>query len=246
MATLLGYRCVDCSFEWEQNEPSCPSCGGTKVGRRFGQVLAAQVQMKASLTALADNRHGDVEVVQYRSPNGGRADSTLSPSELTLSIGAPLHTGRSGEPAVADRVASVLRSEGHTLEVQPHRDDRGEDHALLVDGERITVQVVTLPANTEFLREASHGSASTSVSHETAAGWVADCVRKKAVQYSAKQKSQMLLAVDAHMVGALVSENIISALADKYGDTCARFGFAAIWLIGPSDSRCTRLGSSRL
>jgi hypothetical protein len=202
--------------------------------------------MKPGIEGLADNQRGDTQVINYFTPSGSRSDSTLSPTGVELTLRAPLNAGRNSEQRVAERVVSQLQREGRDAKVVEAKDDRGEDSVILCEGEKITVQVITVSPSTDFLRQASLGSASTAVTHEGAALWIATAVEKKQNKYSAGDRAHTLLAIDAQMVGVLVSPQMVEAVTQLHGDLCHQSGFAAVWIVGPSDSRCTRLGSSRI
>lgn len=244
MATDLGYRCADCTHEWLDKAVVCPACGSTRVGRHFGVGMAATVHMKASIEGLADNRRGEVETIQYFTASGSRSDSTLSPAGIELTLRAPVNAGRISEPPVTERVLRHLRSEGRVASLLEAEDNRGEDSVIVCDGERITVQIVTVPGSTEFLKQASLGSASTTVTNEGAAHWIASAVKKKQGKYALTDRAHTLLAIDAQMVGVLASPQVAAAVAQFHGDICQQSGFGAVWIVGPSDSRCTRIGSS--
>ena len=245
MPDYLGYRCADCTQEWADAATQCPACGSSRVGRHFGVSMAASTVMKPGIEGLADNQRGDAQVINYFTPSGSRSDATLDPTRVELTLRAPLNAGRKSEERVAERVVSQLQREGRDARVVEAKDDRGEDSVIVCDTERITVQVITVPPSTEFLRDASLGSASTIVTHEGAANWIATAVEKKQSKYSPADRAHTLLAIDAQMVGVLASPQIVKAVSQFHGDLCQTSGFGAVWIVGPSDSRCTRLGSSR-
>jgi len=240
----IGYRCIDCAQQWNSDASNCPNCGSTRIGRLFGVMLHGKVNPCGVLEAVADNPHDGAETIQYLSAAGGRSDSTLSADRLELTMKSPIDLGRQGEGRVIERVIDQLRRDGRQINVLDSRDDRGEDCKVLCDGEIVTLQVVAVPPSAEFLGKASRGSASTNVSVEGAAGWVHDVVTKKQNRYPASERRQILLAIDARAVGVLVSTAVVSAIDSSYGNICEKSGFGAVWLVGPSDSRCTRLGSS--
>src|SRR6266568_4372988 len=97
LATNLGFRCVDCAHVWQDVATSCPACGSGHIGRLFGMDLGGSVGASGDLEALADNRHDDVETIQYLAASGTRSDSTVSPSGVELTLRAPVDAGRGGE-----------------------------------------------------------------------------------------------------------------------------------------------------
>jgi len=215
------------------------------VGRLFGMKLGGSITPAGSLEGVADNPRGDTQSIQYLSPVGSRSDSTLGRAGVEVTMRSPVDIGRRGEPVVVDRVISQLRADGREVTVLSHEDQRGEDRRINCDGENVTIQVIGVPSARTFLAEVSRGSASTSVSLDASIDWISDAVSKKAELYASVDRRKMLLAIDVRAVGVLVSPLVTTAIADRHGDLCQKAGFGSIWLVGPSDSRCTRLGSSR-
>jgi hypothetical protein len=240
------YHCNDCDFRWGDPASDCPSCGSRKIGRLSFKNFTASQGFRGALEGVADNARGDVQHVQYLSPSGMRADSSLGPkTPVDLTVRAPIDVGRRGEGIVADRVITQLRAESHIIVELEHNDSGGEDRQIKCDTDKITVQVVTVPGAPEFFRDASHGSASTSVTPAEAARWIYEAVLRKKDQYEPDLRAQMLLAVDVRAVGVLVCSSIIEKLTAQNGALCETTGFGGIWLVGPSDSRCIRLPGSR-
>ncbi len=215
------------------------------MGRLFGMNLGGSITLAGSLEGVADNPRGDTQSIQYLSPAGSRSDSTLGPAGVELTMRSPVDIGRRGESVVIDRVISQLRADGRAVSLLSHEDQRGEDRKIDCDGENVTIQVIGVPGAPTFLAEVSRGSASTSVSLDGSIDWIADAVSKKAELYPSFDRRNMLLAIDVRAVGVLVSPPVTTAIGDGHGDLCQKSGFGGIWLVGPSDSRCTRLGSSR-
>jgi hypothetical protein len=238
-------RCNDCGHQWPSPAGPCLKCGSQNTGRLFAMSFHSVITPTATLEAVADNSRGDQQTIQYLSRSGGRADSTLGPAQLDLTLRRPIDIGKKGEPVVVERVLGQLRADGHTISTLSHRDELGEDHLVDCDGSEVVIQVIGVPTATDFIGEASRGSASTSVSLEQAASWIRDAVAKKQAQYAPAVRATMLLALDVRAVGVLVSPLVADELRARHGDLCSDSGFAAIWLVGPSDSRCTRLPGCR-
>jgi hypothetical protein len=242
---LVGYRCSACEHVSPIEISHCPACGSALVGRLLALHLEGSITPAGTLEGVADNPRGDAQFIQYLSPVGGRSDSTLGPSGIELTIAAPIDLGRKGEATVVDRVIAQFRAEGVEPVQLPYRDDRGEDRKICFEDQEVTIQVVAIPGAPDFVAQASRNSASTSVTIDGAARWIYDVIKKKEGQYPRSDRQRMLLAIDARAVGVLVSPSVTSAVIGAYGDLCEQTGFGAIWIVGPSASRCTRLGSCR-
>jgi len=77
--------------------------------------------------------------------------------------------GRKGEPRAVDTLLTRLRQEGLQPGLAAGRDERGEDAILLLQGERLTLQVVSVPSVAELWRDANRSSATTSAPAANAA-----------------------------------------------------------------------------
>ena len=164
---------------------------------------------------------------------------------MELTLQGPIDLGRRSDIRVADRVISILRSEGQSVELLHHEDSHGDDRRIRCNGQDVSIQVVSVPTAPDFIRDASRGSANTVVSLSDAAGWINEAVTLKAGHYSTAAKAQMLLAVDVRAVGVLASPPVVAAVEQRFGDPCATHGFGAVWLVGPLESHSTRFSGSR-
>lgn len=244
-AQFIGYLCTACDHQWSDDATSCPACGRATVRRLFGNNVGGEIKPTGTLEGVADNPRPGQEFIQYLSPSGSRSDSALGADRLELTMRSPIDIGRNGESVVVGRVIAQLRADGRQVTLLPHRDERGEDGVILCDGKRVTVQVVGVPADHTFLAEASRGSASTTVPIDRAVFWIHEALKSKEAQYPLGDRAEMLLAIDVRAVGVLTSPTVTESVGVRYGDVCKDSGFGAVWLVGPSETRCTRLGSSR-
>jgi hypothetical protein len=135
------YHCEDCDFRWGDPTSTCPSCGSSKIGCLSFMNFAASTGFHGALEGVADNTGGDAQHIQYLSPSGMRADSSLGPTGLDLTLRSPIDVGRRGEGIVADRVLAQLRAESRTIVELEHNDPRGEDRRIKCDDDEITIQV---------------------------------------------------------------------------------------------------------
>jgi len=239
------YVCQGCGDARSELLPTCPACGGSYQLHEFIRV-SDSISFDEREELVGQERDEDRHAIEFKSFDGMRAHSTLDASTVELILTGPIDIGRRSDGLVADRVISQLRADGHTVALLPHDDSGGEDRKVRCDDAALTIQVVGVPAATEFLAEASRSSATTVVPIAQAADWVCQAVAKRANKYSAIDKACTILAVDARAVGVLVSAPVVSALESSAdGNLCGASGFGAIWLVGPLDSLCTRLPSSR-
>ena len=189
-------------------------------------------------------RGRDERTIDYSSPQGARSTSTLAAGRVGLKVAGPVDIGKRGERRVIDSVLVTLKEAGLTAEEEPGRDERGEDHVLIINSERAVLQIVSAPSDAEFWREVAKGAATSDVELSRAVAWIEKSVREKA-KYDKDLKHSMLLAIDTAHAGVLTPEACVMAYLGEHGDPAEQHGFAGVWLVGPAAQLCARLGSSR-
>jgi hypothetical protein len=127
----------------------------------------------------------------------------------------------------------------------PASDKHGEDRILRIVGERVTLQILTATPDTSFWRGVATGANEVDVPISEAAGWVNNAIREKARLYPSRFKASMLLAVDIAHMGVLSAPSLREQYLHSFGDPSALFEFGGVWLVGPTENHCLRLGSSR-
>jgi hypothetical protein len=120
-------------------------------------------------------------------------------------------------------------------------DARGEDGKLTINGREMVVQAVTVPDKPSFWRDARLGGR-LSVDTPHALGWLASAIEEKAQRTSALQRPKTILAIDARHWGMLAAPTLVDAYLKAYGEPTVEYGLAAVWLVGPTNARCVRLG----
>ena len=184
--------------------------------------------------------------IRTQTPGGARSRELLADGVVSLNIHGPTQTGRKGESRALDTLLSKLRQEGHQPVLEAGRDERGEDGILLLQDERLTLQVVSVPSDPKLWRDANRGSATTSVPVADAAKWIRDAVFAKFTNTSPAERATTILVLDAGLAGVLSAHEVADAYLALYGDPHFEFGLASIWLVGPTPSTTTRLGTGRL
>jgi hypothetical protein len=122
------------------------------------------------------------------------------------------------------------------------RDERGEDAVIeLPSGVLCAVQIVTVPTDPEFNAEIASGSSHRMVSLAEVVQWIRSAIEKKYATYAAADRASMILALDARRI--LVDEAIIGE-SIRQSPPLESYGFAEIWLVGPTVPRARRLISA--
>lgn len=186
--------------------------------------------------------HADGRQVDYRPATGGQSVSKMSVVEgFTATLSGPLVFGRDGEPRAIEVLAHALRLEGRTVDVKsrdPKRDAHGEDGHVVIDGCETRVQVVTMPANSSLWRQFRDGH---TLAH---AGDLREAVMLIRAAIERKWHAQGdVLVLDAAHFAALAWRKLVDAYIGEYGDPTGEFGFADVWIIGPTIRSSIRLRS---
>ena len=184
--------------------------------------------------------------IRTQTPKGARSHELLADGVVSLDIHGPTETGRKGEARVLDTLLNTLRQEGLQPVLEAGRDERGEDGILLLQDERLTLQVVSVPGCPELWRDANRGSATTSVTVADAAKWIRDAVSAKYTNTSPAERATTIVVLDAGLAGILSAHEVADAYLATYGNPHMEFGLASIWLVGPTASTTMRLGTGRL
>ena len=238
-------RCKRCGASFDEAIGPCSRCGGEVELSVLLTGVGATAQL-GRLGAVADEPvRGGGERIRYVAPSGARSDSELTQDGVRLHIDPPVDVGTRGEPRVFDRIVALLSASGPAPDILPASDHDGEDRVIRYRGETITIQIVCAGLGPEFWWGVAMGSGQAQVKVDVAAAWVRNAIDDKAGMYTTSQKRSMLLAVDLSHLGVLSSLTFAATYIQMYGDPAAESGLGAVWLVGPTDSRCTRLGTSQ-
>lgn len=184
--------------------------------------------------------------IRTQTSEGARSHELLADGIMSLNINGPTQTGRKGEGRAIDTLLSTLRQEGHQPVLDEGQDERGEDGILLIQDERLTVQVVSVPSCSNLWRDANLGSATRSASVADAANWIRNALFAKFTNTSPAERGRTIVVLDAGLAGVLSAHEVVDAYLALYGDPHVEFGLASVWLVGPTPSTSTRLGIGRL
>jgi hypothetical protein len=188
---------------------------------------------------------GGGERIRYSAGSGARSDSVLVDARFHVRAQPPVDVGRRGESQVFARVLDLLAASGRAALIEDSvTDSVGEDCVVQDRNERIAIQIVAASPREGFWRDAASGEGVAHGDLDQAVNWLREAIDDKARRYSTAQKRTMLLAIDLRHLGVLAVPAFVDAYLRAYGQP-DEFGFGGIWLIGPTDDRCIRLGNSR-
>ena len=198
---------------------------------------------------MNDTNSEDVQYIKYTAPTGAQSDSSLVGNLLTVLVKPPVDIGRPGEQRVLVCVKNSLKMAGKNLreplEIERARDDGDEDAVLIIDNNRIVLQIVTISPDEAFWKSVANGAGKARLDISEATKWINNAVSGKAQRYQKEFKSSMLLAIDVGHMGVLASNIVGAQYLQTYGDPTIQYGFGGVWLIGPTENNILRLGNSR-
>lgn len=245
---LRTIKCSNCGAPSSEAVSPCKWCGGIIEL----SITLIGVESKSAIGRVGvvnDTNSEDGQYIKYTAPTGAQSDSSLVGSLLTILVKPPVDIGRPGEPRVLACIENSLKMTGKTLtppsENMHARDNRGEDGILIIDGNHVTLQIVTVKPDESFWKSVASGAGKASVEISEAISWIDNAVSGKAQHYQNEFKSSMLLAVDVGHMGVLANSVVGAQYLQTYGDPTIQYGFGGVWLIGPTENNILRLGNSR-
>jgi len=186
------------------------------------------------------------------SPNGRRVDSRPASGGCAYSItdgtgafaaelSGPLDRGRRREGHALEVLIQALRARGDDVApLSGSRDDRGEDGLLLINGNRVPVQFVSLPVDPSLWKELS--------SRDTASrsGTIQDAVQlvRQALSHKKGKAAGTILVLDAAHIGAIVGPSLVESYYAAFDDPEEEFSLIEAWIVGPTLRSAIRLGRS--
>ena len=224
------------------NEPKDPSPSGDIVTRPLTGVLAiTSVGSVGTVVDGVDPATGDYTI--NVNADGVRSKSQLKrDGSLSLEAQGAASVGRPGQARAIRTLCQRLEANGHVVTVEPGEDNRGEDGILTLNGLNYVLQLVTAPGGSPFWRQANAGVATSDVDQAGALEWMRSAIDAKARKIPPRERPRTVLALDAQHAGMLAADAVIAAYLNRFNSPKAEFGFAAVWVVGPTVPRCLRIG----
>ena len=165
----------------------------------------------------------------------------LADGRLGLDAAGAAGIGRAGDGRAADTFKDFLVREGHKATIHDGDDPAGVDRVLELDGHPYVLQFTLTVQATDFWREASASSANTQVERPHAAAWLRQALEHKRDAAKA-QHLPTVLVVDARHAGIVAHTDLVGAYLFLHGEPVDGFGFASVWLVGPTADHVCRIG----
>jgi hypothetical protein len=190
-----------------------------------------------------DRVTGDVHIRVDDAPVG-RSDARLTPAGcVLLEAERVADRGRGGEAQLKQTLQSKLRQDFPNVTIIKGSDADGEDGLVEIAGRTLVVQIVTSPSAPDFWRTAKEGLVTERVNLSDAAVWLHATINAKFTKIPETQRAATLLAIDARHAGILATTPALDRYVQRFGDPVAEFGFASVWIVGPTEDYCSRLGA---
>jgi hypothetical protein len=157
---------------------------------------------------------------------------------VSLTVDGAGDAGKRGEPRARKTLRQKLEANGLGVVVAKEwKDERGQDGVFTVAGQSFTVQFVTAPPETDLWQRARRGPVTR---EQGAVEWLRMAVQKKGRRFRSSEPT--ILAVDAQHAGVLADETVLGQYVATYGSPALEFGFASVWVVGPTVQSCARIG----
>lgn len=194
----------------------------------------------ATIIEGPDAATGDKRIT-VNSP-GAKSESRLTDAgEMSVAVEG-VEAGRKSEPWAVKTLCAKLKQLGLAVTRLPGEDHRGEDAVLKVGESTYVVQVTTTPSANAFWRDASASSAMRQVTIQQALEWLREAIDAKAQTIPLAQRGAMMLAIDARHAGLLAQEQVAARYITQFDPPALEYGFASVWVVGPTVKYCVRLG----
>ena len=238
--------CSNCGDKLSTEAAVCPLCGASRaiVVTPQPAVLRLQGHAPSIIIAGPDPQTGDAQI-RVDSP-GASSRTRLESTGVRLEVKGVEAIGRGGERQLAKTLHTKLQQEGVAATITAGQDDRGEDAILRAKDRTLVLQAVTVPGIPEFWGEASKGIASRQVNFLAVVQCLRDAIKAKARKYSDSQRAKILLAIDARHAGMFATKPIVEEYLGRHASPAAEYGFASVWVVGPTAEHCARLGEGAL
>jgi hypothetical protein len=235
--------CLKCGAMLVRDADKCGLCGGPlsiEVELKGQQMRMEQGQ----LGTVAREPFGSAVEIRVTSPGGAESVNRLDGGSVSGDVRPPVEVGLRGEDRVRSLVLHRLRIADASAALEKWDDRSGEDGKFQVGSEQILLQIVAAQKGL-FWQSVSKGRGSFDASTTFACDWLHEAIAAKASHYDPVLLGKTLLAVDAGHLGVLTEYAIVKSYLAQHGDPIVRFGFGAVWIVGPTELQIAKLGQGR-
>lgn len=230
--------CPHCGTERAANGVPCATCGRGDVTIECAAGDSFRVTGEAVTLIHSKPENQGFNII---AGTGSRSEAALKDGRLHATVHGPVDIGQPGEPRARGTLIEALQAKGLDVTWRLGKNERGEDCVLVINGQNVTLQITTAPGAPTFWQDVGRDSGSTDVEvSEAARRWVRGCIVTKDVL---TDKPSTILAIDAFHFGPLASRDVVVSYLSQFNDPRTEFGWGAVYIVGPTASATTRLGS---
>lgn len=186
--------------------------------------------------------------VKVQTPSGAHSDTFITNDVLALKLRGNIRSGigRPDESRTISVFLCKLREKGCEASLETGRDEFGEDGILQFQNQRLALQVVTVPSSPGLWQNANRDLINKTESKATSIKWIYDAIQTKHAKTSPNERAKTILLLDIGLMGVLAEKEVVDNYLKLHGDPHAVFKFSSIWLVGPTSSTTTQLGTGSL
>lgn len=231
--------CADCEARYPEGkrDPPCPRCGSRR--RTFLKPLNGYIKPEAAVKWLRTDKQERVLGYGDTGRHGPVRHGNLEQDDtISLVIEGRPPQNEEDTPRVCATLAAAMSTAEEHFSSTPSS-DQDIDGVLTSETRTLNVQVVRAMSEMKFWRKlASTLRHSQQLSRAEVFSSASAAIAKKAAKLPARQRAQLILALDADRLPALALEPVVNEFRARYGAWTAAQGFQEIWLVGP-DARLT-------
>ena len=194
----------------------------------------------ATILEGPDAATGDLRIA-VNSPGGESETRLTDADELSLLVEGA-EAGEDSEAWAVQTLCARLKQLGLVVALLPGENDRGEDGFLQVGDIKYVLQVTTATPADRFWGAANTSSAKAQATIERALEWLRRAIEKKGQRISSVDRARTVLAIDVRHAGLLAQESVAKLYTSRFGDPARKYGFASVWVVGPTVKYCARFG----
>lgn len=226
---------------------ACPHCGRKDA---VAVVTGLETEMQLGTVGVVAKRLNDFGTaeVTVHSAAGWNVHGSLDKTgrvEHQL-VGLPPR-GRRNELHCAKTLSAALSSLlGAPVSYEGAADDHGEDVVLtFADGRRQAVQITMAIADRSTWSALAQAGEHV---HRSTVGELAEslyqAIQAKARGVGSRERATLWLALDARLIAVAAWQEVVDEYLARHQRPCEEFGFADVWVVGPTASWCQSLCAS--
>lgn len=215
------------------------------AGRLIRKELGSVSNNSGRLITQKNSTDGSEAIrVANSQKKSSSADLNADGTVLSYAIAGPSPQGEANTLDVCQVLVQRLNVEGgRWSKPECYRGPKHHVDCVAGDGQQnLYIQVTKAEIDPGVWRRLSQlGNIKTETTVQAVADSLLQSVKNKAKRYSAVQRSEIVLALDAMDTAGHTFKHVISDFQKRHGETVRGLGFKAIWVVGPLPELAARL-----